>query len=198
LTAPSGKKVTLLSKKNDHHDDIHLTLDSEKDTVLAPFKGETITGDWQLTVKDLWEQDMGRLDKFGLTFTFAPTEEVIEAEALVNQPIPDLYSSGITSTIACNAGKTVRRLEVGVDITHTYFGDLQLTLISPSGTRALLKAADVQYRGSIPKSFDSDATQSLKAIHGERAVGNWRLEVCDMIRSDTGTLDRWRLRLVVE
>ena len=198
LIAPSGKKVVLFKKKSDPHDDIHLVLDSEKDNILSPFKGEAVFGKWKLTVTDTWKADVGRLDNFALTFALAPTEEVIETEKVVDKPIPDLYSSGITSSISCTANRSVSLIEVGVDITHAYFGDLQLTLISPSGTRALLKAADVLSGGSAPKSFNIGTTPSLKAMQGENATGDWRLEVCDMVRSDTGTLDRWRLRVVVE
>ncbi|GAA4914955.1 peptidase inhibitor I9 [Stackebrandtia albiflava] len=79
--------------------------------------------------------------------------------------------------------------EVTVDITHTYRGDLSITLVSPDGTKFRLKAASV-----------SDSADDVKAtfpvdLSGETATGDWTLVVRDHYRGDTGTLNSWSLTM---
>ena len=59
----------------------------------------------------------------------------------VPKPIPDLTTIASTLNIPAGtflAGATVAKLKVTVNITHTFDGDLKLTLISPSGSRVVL------------------------------------------------------------
>lgn len=74
-----------------------------------------------------------------------------------------------------------------VAIKHTYRGDLELSLIAPSGTVKVLK---------VPNG--SDATDDLNATYSvnvaaEDANGTWQLRVRDLYRQDTGHIDSWTL-----
>jgi subtilisin-like proprotein convertase family protein len=86
---------------------------------------------------------------------------------------------------------------VEVDISHTYRGDLQIELISPSGVRVLIHDNDGGSRNDIHEIFTEESIPALKALLGEEIRGEWKLQVRDLARRDEGTLNRWALTLGV-
>ncbi|MDX2679832.1 S8 family peptidase [Streptomyces soliscabiei] len=102
--------------------------------------------------------------------------------------IPD-NGSAIESSIAVSGrtGNAPSALQVGVDITHTYRGDLVIDLVAPDGTAYRLKAAS-----SSDSADNVNTTYSVNAS-GEAANGTWKLRVQDTAAQDTGTLNSWKL-----
>ena len=102
--------------------------------------------------------------------------------------IPDA-GSAVESPIAVNGrtGNAPSALQVGVDITHTYRGDLVLDLVAPDGSTYRLKSASTS-----DSADDVKATYTVDAS-GETANGTWKLRVQDTAAQDTGTLNSWRL-----
>ncbi|MGW6449681.1 S8 family peptidase [Lentzea sp. NPDC055074] len=101
--------------------------------------------------------------------------------------IPD--ASEVKSEIVvadCN-GKASATASVKVAIKHTYRGDLELALISPSGIVKVLKVSN----GS-DSADDLNATYALN-VASEDANGTWQLRVRDLYRQDTGHIDSWTL-----
>jgi subtilisin-like proprotein convertase family protein len=108
---------------------------------------------------------------------------------------------------------TIRDVNVKVDLTHTRNADLDIYLISPSGTRVEL-FTDV---GGNAENFtntvlDSDAAASitggsapftgtfrpegnLNLFDGQNLVGEWTLEVRDDQNQQTGTLLNWSITI---
>lgn len=113
-------------------------------------------------------------------FTYS-NEEVVD--------IPDNNAEGITSTINVADDLTVFASDVYVNITHTWIGDLTVTLTSPSGTSAVLHSA------SGGSSDNIDTTFSSAAFNGEVATGDWTLNVADNAAADTGTLNNWAITI---
>ncbi len=131
--------------------------------------------------------------------------------------IPDNNATGITSTIAVSginpstlvAGAVV---SVTVNITHTYTGDLEIRLVSPSGQSILLSnrrggsgnnftgttfsmsASTLISAGSPPFSGSYIPDGNLSSFTGN-ANGNWQLKVIDLDASDVGTLNNWTFRI---
>ncbi|MDQ0584110.1 S8 family peptidase [Streptomyces rishiriensis] len=103
-------------------------------------------------------------------------------------PIPD-NGSAIESSIAVSGrtGNAPTALQVGVDITHTYRGDLVIDLVAPDGSAYRLKAA-----ASSDSADNVKATYSVNAS-GEIANGTWKLRVQDTAAQDTGKLNSWQL-----
>lgn len=103
-------------------------------------------------------------------------------------PIPD-NGSAIESPIAVSGrtGNAPTALQVGVDITHTYRGDLVIDLVAPDGTAYRLKAA------SSSDSADNVSTTDAVNASSETANGTWKLRVQDTAAQDTGTLNGWKL-----
>ncbi|KOG27885.1 S8 family peptidase [Streptomyces resistomycificus] len=102
--------------------------------------------------------------------------------------IPD-SGSAVESPIAVSgrSGSAPSALQVGVDITHTYRGDLVLDLVAPDGTAYRLKTA------SSSDSADNVKTTYTVNASSETANGTWKLRVQDTAAQDTGTLNSWKL-----
>ena len=109
--------------------------------------------------------------------------------------IPDNTASGVTSTlIVSGTGAMVSSsVNVDVEITHTWIGDLKITLISPAGTYVVLhdqsggSAEDIV--GNYPLTLTPE--ESLAALIGEPLDGTWGLRVSDNAGQDVGTLVSW-------
>ncbi len=108
-------------------------------------------------------------------------------ESGANVNIPD-YGSAVTSslTVSGRAGKAPSNLKVGVDIVHSWRGDLRIDLVAPDGTAYLLKSSGYDPAEDVHETYMVDASS-------ETANGTWKLRVQDQGRQDTGYIDAWRL-----
>ncbi|MGW4977138.1 S8 family peptidase [Streptomyces mirabilis] len=104
--------------------------------------------------------------------------------------IPD-NGSAVESSIAVSGrtGNAPSTLQVGVDITHTYRGDLVIDLVAPDGSTYRLKSS------STSDSADNVNTTYTVDASSETANGTWKLRVQDVAASDTGKLNSWKLTL---
>lgn len=102
--------------------------------------------------------------------------------------IPDA-GSAVESSIAVSgrSGNAPSALQIGVDITHTYRGDLVIDLVAPDGSTYRLKSSS-----SSDSADNVSATYTVDAS-SETANGTWKLRVQDVAAQDTGTLNGWKL-----
>ncbi|MCU1230854.1 MAG: bacillolysin, partial [Acidobacteria bacterium] len=109
--------------------------------------------------------------------------------------IPDLDTTGITTTLTIDDARTIESLYVDVDIAHTARGDLQLTLIAPDGTTVALQHASLDRTANLRATFGLDTlpADSLDVFRGRSARGTWKLVVADVRPRDQGTLRSWGL-----
>jgi subtilisin family serine protease/subtilisin-like proprotein convertase family protein len=105
--------------------------------------------------------------------------------------IPDNNATGVTSSAAVTGNGTVGSLSLSVNITHTYRGDLVVTLISPAGTEFV---AHNRSGGSADNLVLTDVP--VTAFNGQVAAGTWRLRVQDRAAYDIGNLVSWSVRIV--
>jgi len=104
-----------------------------------------------------------------------------------NVNIPDLGTA--TSSLTVNrAGNAPTGLKVGVDIKHTYRGDLVIDLIAPDGSAYRLK------NSSGSDSADNVLTTYTVNASTEAATGAWKLQVRDVYAADSGYIDKWSLQ----
>lgn len=82
---------------------------------------------------------------------------------------------------------TVFGVTANVDISHTWIGDLTVSLVSPNGTEA------VMHNRTGGSADDLVATYTLDNFNGELGMGTWSLKVSDGAGGDTGTLNSWGL-----
>lgn len=100
--------------------------------------------------------------------------------------IPDGNSMGVAQTFNVSPPDSLRleHVTVHVNATHSYRGNLEWYLTSPSGVRVRLARARLNDTGA-----DLDWTFMATHFWGERSEGNWSLQVVDPTVGDVGTLD---------
>ncbi|NRB24799.1 S8 family serine peptidase [Shewanella sp.] len=100
--------------------------------------------------------------------------------------IPDNSSVGVTSPISATRTGDSGTVTVNVNISHTYIGDLQVELHSPSGQFSILHDNAGGSSNDIVQSYTVDMT-------GVESAGDWTLKAVDSARRDTGTINNWQL-----
>src|SRR5512140_2365250 len=111
----------------------------------------------------------------------------VKGSAEPNAKIND--NSTVTSKITINDDVSIEKLGVGLNIAHTYRGDLIVKLKSPSGKEAVISNRQGGSADDITGNFD------LSAFKGESSKGEWTLTVEDKAARDTGTLKQWGLEI---
>lgn len=142
-------------------------------------------------------------------------------------PIPDGTSTGITNTIAVPQSDQILDLNVVLSVTHTYVGDLYISLTNNGTTREIIdRPNNGNCRGdNIDDNIsDDEATQSfeshcldgssayipgeayystypnsypLSAFDNRSTAGAWILNVQDRNNNDTGALRQWCVQFTV-
>jgi C1A family cysteine protease len=115
----------------------------------------------------------------------------LTGEASPAASIPDNDPTGVSSEITLGSTATVASVKVSVDISHTYVGDLVLTLTHGDATVTLQ-----QNQGG--STADLDKTFTVDGFAGAAADGTWRLHVVDTASMDEGTLNRWSLEVTAQ
>ncbi|MEU0271511.1 M28 family peptidase [Streptomyces sp. NPDC006307] len=115
-----------------------------------------------------------------------PTGDTYENTADV--AIPD-NGAAVTSTVtvAGRTGNAPAALRVGVDVVHTWRGDVVLDLLAPDGTAYRLK------NSSSSDSADNIQTTYTVDASSEAANGAWKLRAQDVAAQDTGYINAFRL-----
>jgi len=103
-----------------------------------------------------------------------------------SQAIPDNNTNGITSEIDSTATITAGSVAVKVNTTHSYRGDIRLTLIAPNGSEFKVKDNNNDGADNINETYTVN-------VNNINAQGKWKLKVSDHYRSDRGTLNRWSI-----
>ncbi len=120
-----------------------------------------------------------------VTGTTTPGGSVFTSTANVSIYDHTTVTSSITVTGV--SGNAPSDLKVGVDIKHTWRGDLVIDLVAPDGSTYRLKNSS----GS-DSADDVTGTYTVNAS-GETAAGTWKLQVRDVASGDTGYIDSWSL-----
>ena len=129
-------------------------------------------------------------------------------------------ASPLVRSFTVTANAQVSDVNIGVQLTHTYRGDLRATLTSPSGTVVNLitnvgTSADnlnVLFDDSAPTNISTHTTNdtttaappyqrtfqpegSLAGFNGQGSAGTWQLSICDSLSGDSGAFARAHLYL---
>ncbi len=153
------------------------------------------------------------------TFSFLTPQVICSSPAVA---IPD-GSGNVSDDLVSNSPGVIVDLNVSLDITHSYIGDLSVSLAHVDTATAVTLldrpgvpastfgcSADnisVQLDDSAASPAESQCatgpalggihspTSLLSAFNGENIAGTWRLTVSDAVSADIGTLDNWCLVL---
>ncbi|MBL8238237.1 MAG: proprotein convertase P-domain-containing protein [Bryobacterales bacterium] len=194
LTSPSGRAVTLHQRQGGSADNLVKTFQAADTPLLGSFAGETIAGAWTLAVADVASADVGLLNRWELELT-AGVAAAVDLRDAPGLAIPDNNAAGVERTFAVTATGNLGDLAVGLDITHTYIGDLEVTLVSAAGTAVSLHNRAGGSADNIVKTLTPATLPALSALRGQPMAGTWKLKVADRDKADTGKLNAWTLRL---
>ncbi len=103
--------------------------------------------------------------------------------------IPDNDLEGIVSTIEVADDLQVFGVTTDLNISHTWIGDLRVTLTSPQGTEVVLHDRNGGGADDIVDTFPS------ASFNGEMSKGTWTLRIDDNYADDTGTLNSWGMTI---
>ncbi len=116
----------------------------------------------------------------------APQVHASVVRTNVNRAIPDNNPAGITQSFTLSVTNLrVEHVTVTFDASHTYRGDLAITLTSPSGMPSRLS----EQHNDSGANYSAWTFSSVRHW-GEEAQGEWTLNVADLGAGDTGTF-RW-------
>ena len=145
-----------------------------------------------------------------------PTTPGATVAATIDYPFATLASvdnATVTETVVVGEGDEVLDLNVNINTTHTWVGDLVISVTSPSGTTVELlnnlggpgfgcnnaagqnmdvmmddeaTATYADMNGQCPPTGTFQPLQLLSAFDGEPAQGTWTISVQDLVAGDGG------------
>ena len=112
-----------------------------------------------------------------------PTMQTLSVTTQPNLPIPDTNTT-VSTTLQITQKLQVEWIGLYIDTDHPFAGDLQVTLVSPSGTKIdLIKPNELHFA-----AYDGGFRLSSVGYMDEYAQGQWRVEVTDRLSGDSGVL----------
>ncbi|MBT6157333.1 MAG: hypothetical protein HOH82_21965, partial [Planctomycetaceae bacterium] len=204
-----------------------LTILTDQPSPGEPFTVTDANGDYTFTNVVPGIRTVQEVLPPGFVQTFPRTGaiELFRADFGTADQTPILLSADVPLAIQ-DQGTTFSQLNVSglsdaisdvnltLDISHTFVNDLDVFLISPTGTRVqLVSGVGTDGQNFTNTTFDDEAAQSINAgivpftgtfrpdeflatFDGEDPNGIWRLEIEDTAQFDTGTLNSWSLQFV--
>ena len=121
----------------------------------------------------------------------------LTAQSSNAQAIPDNDPQGLTAAVQIAEAATVQDISVTIDIDHGYLGDLEISIVAPSGEAVLLQGRTLGVKKKLQTTYSVTTTPALQLLLGVGGQGRWQLQVVDTIAGDTGTLKSWQLKLGV-
>ena len=121
-------------------------------------------------------------------------EIVLEKEAFVQLEIPDNDATGIISEINVEENLSIEFTDIFFDAPdHTRLGDLEIILVSPSGTRSILSEHHKELFDGVFR-YKNWRFGSMRHLE-ESARGTWKLIIRDKAESETGVFRSWSLKI---
>lgn len=182
----------LLAKTSD-------VVDADDSTVTGGGDGTTPGSAWKTNAAGLkfnMNYGFGLIDAAELVSEatkysgVTPLQTFGSGTLVVNAPLDDFSSVTRTTSVNVSGARPLEEVVVALDVTHSYRGDVEAFLTSPSGTTGRLVLKDGNDRGAnFTWSFTTNA------FWGESPNGTWTVRVADAVRGDTGTWNSWSLNL---
>jgi len=156
---------------------------------------------------------------WGLTTTYTYDDEPAASIPIADAVQNEVCGASVVRTFAVSEAFAVADVQVGLNLTHAFRGDLVAILQAPSGVTVTLVQDsdnnrhnyDVLLTDAASKAVSDDwqdhdtaapyyehrlyPSQPLWTFHGEQAQGVWTLTLCDRWLEDTGAYQRSRLIL---
>jgi|GEM_PF-186945 len=193
LVAPDGTTALLQNRQDGNARDLKKTYTSADTAALSALIGRELRGSWSLRVSDLAGQDLGTLNSWELLLKRSTAPATAQQEVAAELAIPDADPAGVGSALSFGAEGTVQALTLKALIEHPYIGDLQVELVTPAGTRAVLWNRAGGRTQNLSLELNSATSRELAALTGQPLTGVWTLRVADLAGQDAGKLKYWSL-----
>jgi subtilisin family serine protease len=204
-SAPLVAGIMALGKQANPNMDVRLAkhiLARTSTIVNASDSTSTSDGGWRTNAAGIhFNQNYG----FGLVNADAFTQQITQFAVtpltiatsgpvtVTGGAIPDNDATGISRTVVNSTAGKLEEIQVRLNITHEFRGDLQAFITNPSGnyTSRLFNNANDATNGTL------DWTFTTNAFWGEDAQGTWTIRVVDTGGLDVGTWNSfdvtWRM-----
>jgi subtilisin-like proprotein convertase family protein len=116
-------------------------------------------------------------------------------------PLPINDNATTTSYVEVNDAYCIGDVDIELDLSHTYIGDLIVEVTSPEGTTVRLHDRSGGSDDDMHMYYDEqggdipDGPGMISDWDGEIVTGTWTMTVSDNAGSDTGTLEHWALKI---
>jgi subtilisin-like proprotein convertase family protein len=157
---------------------------SHPDFIWLPFGPGTIARNLEIeSVKML-----NRLAQVSPEVRAAPKAPMKFESGDLNMMIPDNSPEGIESSLSvedASLNQTESQVSIALAISHTYSGDLKISITSPNGETTTLRDREGGSTHDIIRTFDLS--------YSDQVEGTWTLNVSDLYARDLGELIHWNL-----
>ena len=133
--------------------------------------------------------------------TWGNVQVAASSQVSVNLAIPDNNTTGVSgSFVSGTVGSRLQRVELSLNVTHSWIGDLVVTLTAPSGTTSTLMSCPGQSSTAPFGSSQENINFVFDTVQfwGESGNGTWTVNVSDRSTDDTGILNNFALTLYYE
>lgn len=154
---------------------------------------------------------------FGQPFSFTTTPVNCKSYGASGLPL-EISAQGtpvVTAMISIFDDLPIADVDLNLELTHAFLGDLIITLTSPSGTEVVLLSNNCNNLDDIDAQFDDAGSPlacggipavsgmvqplgGLASLNGESLSGDWVLTVRDIVPSDGGSLVNFSLDICAE
>ena len=118
-------------------------------------------------------------------------EASVNSSSTLNLGIPDVTASGVEHSINFSSNYVIEAVQIKLNVTHSFVGDLGVELTSPAGTKSRLMLIN---SGIIVTDINDEVLLS-NAFYGESSSGTWTLKLVDGATDDIGVLNNWSLKV---
>jgi subtilisin-like proprotein convertase family protein len=133
------------------------------------------------------------VDRWSLEIASVASTTPVDLRESPGVIIPDAPDSGIERSLSTASTMRVGSVELSVDISHTWIGDLQVSLVSPAGTAVMLHDRTGGSSDNLVRTYTAATTPALANLASQPVAGTWKLKVADREAQDVGKLNDWRL-----
>lgn len=207
---PSGSTVTFSAASLNSDADFTMTVGNISNTAEGDYI-ITVNGTYGLITKSVTVS-------LNNNCTSIQCETTSSAEnlglAIPDGTGPNVYGPEVTSTLTIADLGMISSLNVNVDITHSYIGDLVVVLYHPDqSTYAILWGRECEGEDGFDVTFDDEGSaiscanptigtyvpyEALSVFDGMTTAGDWELVISDGYNGDLGNLNDWSIEFCSE
>jgi subtilisin family serine protease len=122
-------------------------------------------------------------------------QRVVRSQSTAAVAIPDASATGATSPLRISDQGLVQDVQIRVEITHEFLGDIDITIIAPDGEQVLLQSRTLGSQTELRQTYTLATTPALTRLLRRSTAGNWQLRVVDHAPGAVGRILQWEVVL---